>query len=195
MATPTNISISGPSTKKLRCGSRVPRAYEPALDLLAAAPPHSWVKLNVNRYEDAWPSYGFRAPYQGNYPTQEQADTAAPDNPPAVIRAWCSFAWNDDSGDAILIDPGDEVDGLLRLADAKRLSIGLILLTHAHVDHVSGVAGFAHIVPVPGASGPDQVSSTRSMPVCTSLLVPVKVCVPRYCEPCDSCEPSRCSCR
>lgn len=45
-----------------------------------------------------------------------------------------------DSRDAILIDPGDEVDGLLRLADAKRLSIGLILLTHAHVDHVSGVA-------------------------------------------------------
>jgi glyoxylase-like metal-dependent hydrolase (beta-lactamase superfamily II) len=45
-----------------------------------------------------------------------------------------------DSSDAILIDPGDEVDGLLRLADAKRLSVGLILLTHAHVDHVSGVA-------------------------------------------------------
>jgi glyoxylase-like metal-dependent hydrolase (beta-lactamase superfamily II) len=45
-----------------------------------------------------------------------------------------------DSSDAILIDPGDEVDDLLRIADAKRLSIGLILLTHAHVDHVSGVA-------------------------------------------------------
>lgn len=45
-----------------------------------------------------------------------------------------------DSPDAILIDPGDEVDDLLRIADAKRLSIGLVLLTHAHVDHVSGVA-------------------------------------------------------
>jgi glyoxylase-like metal-dependent hydrolase (beta-lactamase superfamily II) len=45
-----------------------------------------------------------------------------------------------DSPDAILIDPGDEVDDLLRIADAKRLSINLILLTHAHVDHVSGVA-------------------------------------------------------
>ena len=45
-----------------------------------------------------------------------------------------------DSRDAILIDPGDEVDDLLRMADAKSLSVGLILLTHAHVDHVSGVA-------------------------------------------------------
>jgi glyoxylase-like metal-dependent hydrolase (beta-lactamase superfamily II) len=42
--------------------------------------------------------------------------------------------------DAILIDPGDEVDDLLRVVEARRLSVGLILLTHAHVDHVSGVA-------------------------------------------------------
>jgi glyoxylase-like metal-dependent hydrolase (beta-lactamase superfamily II) len=41
---------------------------------------------------------------------------------------------------AILIDPGDEVDALLRFAETRQLSIGTILLTHAHVDHVSGVA-------------------------------------------------------
>ncbi len=44
------------------------------------------------------------------------------------------------SCDAILIDPGDEVDKLLRIAQARQLSVGMILLTHAHVDHVSGVA-------------------------------------------------------
>lgn len=42
--------------------------------------------------------------------------------------------------DAILIDPGDEVEDLLGIAEAQRLSVGLILLTHAHMDHVSGVA-------------------------------------------------------
>jgi hydroxyacylglutathione hydrolase len=42
--------------------------------------------------------------------------------------------------DAILIDPGDEVDQLLRVVEARGLSVGLILLTHAHMDHVSGVA-------------------------------------------------------
>jgi len=44
------------------------------------------------------------------------------------------------TSDAVLIDPGDEVEELLRLVEAKRLSVGLILLTHAHMDHVSGVA-------------------------------------------------------
>jgi glyoxylase-like metal-dependent hydrolase (beta-lactamase superfamily II) len=41
---------------------------------------------------------------------------------------------------AVLIDPGDEVDALLRIVEAERLSVASILLTHAHVDHVSGVA-------------------------------------------------------
>ena len=46
----------------------------------------------------------------------------------------------DSTSEAILIDPGDEVDDLLRVIETLRLSVGLILLTHAHMDHVSGVA-------------------------------------------------------
>ena len=46
----------------------------------------------------------------------------------------------DGTHDAILIDPGDEVDDLLRVVEARSLAVGLILLTHAHMDHVSGVA-------------------------------------------------------
>jgi glyoxylase-like metal-dependent hydrolase (beta-lactamase superfamily II) len=41
---------------------------------------------------------------------------------------------------AVLIDPGDNVQALLSRAEHERLAIGHILLTHAHVDHVTGVA-------------------------------------------------------
>ena len=41
---------------------------------------------------------------------------------------------------AVIIDPGDEVEDLLAAAQRAGLTIGKILLTHAHVDHVSGVA-------------------------------------------------------
>jgi glyoxylase-like metal-dependent hydrolase (beta-lactamase superfamily II) len=41
--------------------------------------------------------------------------------------------------EAVLIDPGDEVTELLAAADRQRLAIRHILLTHAHVDHVTGV--------------------------------------------------------
>lgn len=41
---------------------------------------------------------------------------------------------------AVFIDPGDEVEQLLTFIAAEQLQVAYILLTHAHVDHVSGVA-------------------------------------------------------
>jgi glyoxylase-like metal-dependent hydrolase (beta-lactamase superfamily II) len=41
---------------------------------------------------------------------------------------------------AVFIDPGDEVEQLLAYIATEKLDVTHILLTHAHVDHVSGVA-------------------------------------------------------
>jgi len=41
--------------------------------------------------------------------------------------------------EAVLIDPGDEVDELLSAAREARLTVRAILLTHAHLDHITGV--------------------------------------------------------
>ena len=46
----------------------------------------------------------------------------------------------DDTREAVIIDPGDEVGELLRVVSDGRLDVRHILLTHGHVDHVSGVA-------------------------------------------------------
>ena len=50
---------------------------------------------------------------------------------------------------AVLIDPGDEVDQLLAYAKAEGLEIVSIPLTHGHVDHVSGVAEAKRRLSVP----------------------------------------------
>jgi glyoxylase-like metal-dependent hydrolase (beta-lactamase superfamily II) len=42
--------------------------------------------------------------------------------------------------EGVIIDPGDEVDLLLHVVAEQKLNIREILLTHAHVDHVSGTA-------------------------------------------------------
>lgn len=42
--------------------------------------------------------------------------------------------------EAVYIDPGDEVAELLDYIAREQLQVGAILLTHAHIDHVSGVA-------------------------------------------------------
>ncbi len=55
----------------------------------------------------------------------------------------------EETREAVLIDPGDEVDDLLALVRAHRLDVTAILLTHAHVDHVSGVARAARALGAP----------------------------------------------
>jgi hydroxyacylglutathione hydrolase len=51
--------------------------------------------------------------------------------------------------EAVIIDPGDEVDQLLGIVAAQALGVRSILLTHAHVDHVTGVAQAKRSVQAP----------------------------------------------
>ena len=45
----------------------------------------------------------------------------------------------EETREAMLIDPGDEVEQLLDAIRTQRLTVKAILLTHAHFDHVTGV--------------------------------------------------------
>ena len=51
--------------------------------------------------------------------------------------------------EAVIIDPGDGVDALLAFAAGRQLAIRHILLTHAHVDHITGVAAAKRALDVP----------------------------------------------
>jgi len=55
----------------------------------------------------------------------------------------------EDTREAVLIDPGDEVAALLAFAERNALTIRHILLTHAHVDHVTGVGDAKRALGVP----------------------------------------------
>jgi hydroxyacylglutathione hydrolase len=55
----------------------------------------------------------------------------------------------DETREAVIIDPGDGVGELLAFAERGRLAIRHILLTHAHVDHLTGVAAAKRVLNVP----------------------------------------------
>ncbi len=46
----------------------------------------------------------------------------------------------EETGEAVLIDPGDAVEELIQQVRRQKAEVTSILLTHAHLDHVSGVA-------------------------------------------------------
>src|SRR5215218_6618047 len=51
--------------------------------------------------------------------------------------------------EAVLIDPGDDVDQLLAAVEERHLDVRHILLTHAHLDHITGVATAKAALDVP----------------------------------------------
>ena len=55
----------------------------------------------------------------------------------------------EDTRQAIVIDPGDEVHDLLTVIEHHQLETRYILLTHAHLDHITGVATARRALDVP----------------------------------------------
>jgi glyoxylase-like metal-dependent hydrolase (beta-lactamase superfamily II) len=51
----------------------------------------------------------------------------------------CYLVADRGTGEAIIIDPGEESSMFLAELDTRRWSLGSIWLTHAHVDHIMGV--------------------------------------------------------
>ena len=61
----------------------------------------------------------------------------------------CSLLWEEESKDAVVIDPGGDLDALLAQAQALGLVLREIWLTHAHIDHAGGAGELAQRLSLP----------------------------------------------
>lgn len=68
----------------------------------------------------------------------------------------CWLLADSERGEAVLVDPGDEAPRLLEAVDASGCALAGIWLTHAHFDHVGGIAGVIRERPVPIWLHPDD---------------------------------------
>jgi hydroxyacylglutathione hydrolase len=59
------------------------------------------------------------------------------------------IVWRPGSSRAACIDPGNSVAAMQRLLEEEQLTVEAILLTHAHLDHVEGVAALAQATGAP----------------------------------------------
>jgi hydroxyacylglutathione hydrolase len=74
--------------------------------------------------------------------------------PPFAQNAY--LAWRDGSSNAVCIDPGSAVPEMLRVIEDAQLTIVAVLLTHAHLDHVEGVAALVRATHAPVYLHPDD---------------------------------------
>lgn len=54
------------------------------------------------------------------------------------LQCNCSIIGDEQSREAMVIDPGDQIEDILAILKNERLTVKQIVITHAHIDHVGG---------------------------------------------------------
>jgi len=60
--------------------------------------------------------------------------------PVGLLQCNCSILGDPETGEALVVDPGDEVDRIMEILRRHRLKPRAIVSTHTHIDHVGGLA-------------------------------------------------------
>ena len=70
----------------------------------------------------------------------------------------CSVLWCEQTRQAVVIDPGGDIDRIEQVLERERLIPTRILLTHGHLDHVGGATALARkrAIPITGPQQEDQ---------------------------------------
>src|SRR5580693_8838480 len=69
--------------------------------------------------------------------------------PVGLLQCNCTLLGDEDAGEAIVIDPGDEVSRIHRRLSELGLKLKQILVTHAHIDHVGGALKLKRLTGAP----------------------------------------------
>src|SRR5262249_34196990 len=58
--------------------------------------------------------------------------------PVGPLQCNCSILGDEQTHEAMVIDPGDQIDDILKILADEKLTVKQIVITHAHIDHVGG---------------------------------------------------------
>src|SRR5437899_11607183 len=58
--------------------------------------------------------------------------------PVGMLQCNCSILGDEASQEAIVVDPGDNIDQILQILAQHKLRVKEIVITHAHIDHIGG---------------------------------------------------------
>ncbi|MBI1954974.1 MAG: MBL fold metallo-hydrolase [Acidobacteria bacterium] len=69
--------------------------------------------------------------------------------PVGLLQCNCSIIGDENSREAIVVDPGDEMEQILAILDRHQLRVQYIVITHAHIDHIGGAKKLKELTGAP----------------------------------------------
>ena len=90
--------------------------------------------------------------------------------PVGMLQCNCSIIGDPLTREALVVDPGDEVTRILDLLGRRRLTVKAIVSTHAHIDHVGGLAKLHQYTGAPVLMHRDDLQLYQAMDVQASFL-------------------------
>jgi len=69
--------------------------------------------------------------------------------PVGPLQCNCSVIGDDQTKEAIVIDPGDDIEDVMAIVQRHSLTVKQIVITHAHIDHIGGAAKLKRLTGAP----------------------------------------------
>ncbi len=90
--------------------------------------------------------------------------------PVGMLQCNCSIIGDPVTREALVVDPGDEVERILELLGRHKLTVKAIVSTHAHIDHVGGLSKLHQYTGAPVMMHRDDVPLYQGMEVQAAFL-------------------------
>ncbi len=69
--------------------------------------------------------------------------------PVGPLQCNCSVVGDEQTKEAMVIDPGDDIDEVMAVVQRHGLTVKQIVVTHAHIDHVGGAMKLKRLTGAP----------------------------------------------
>ncbi len=87
-----------------------------------------------------------------------------------MLQCNCSVLGDETTHEAIVVDPGDDIDEIMKVLERHHLQVKFIAITHAHIDHVGGAKKLKERTGAPVYMNENDLELLEQVPIQASWI-------------------------